>query len=428
MSTQTLDKLFAAMQGAKGIPALESNVSSVLNSLGDDKKGHQELVARIISDFALTQRVLKLANSSMYAPFAKDASSITAALDILGKDALMHVVLGTAMATAAEVEDDKSLSKTLLASEVARNVCTDRPEDVSIAALMYDLGGLMVTKYLPKEAAVIDTKIAAGVDPARAATDVFGMPLQQVGAEVARRWRLPASIVSIIDGTGDPTLVGVAKFSNTASTLILEGKAEEVNQLASALDLPGINKARMKSFIGRKLEETTPAAKSSGADTSMVELNELLKELSHAEWKSAEELAGAMFAGLSLALGTAHCLLFLLTRSGDFGVRYGYGKGIDELKSRLKLSGEYRPTAFHAAIRNNIDLSIDDVSKLKPSALPEGYANLLPKVNKFIVLPLANSRVTGLLYCDWDSDNIITPAQLAIVKKLRDLFTPFIPK
>lgn len=430
MSAPMLDKLFAAMRSTKGIPALENAVKSVLSALHDEKKGHRDVAIHIIEDFSLTQKVLKLANSAMYAPFANGTSSVTSALNMLGADALLHVVLSTAMVTAAEMENEHGLAKTLLASELARNVCADQTEDVSIAALMYELGSLMTARYLPDESATIAKKIASGMEPDVAATDVMGMTLPQVGAEVAKRWRLPTAIVSIIDGSGDPTLVGVAKFSNTVSALILQGKEQEVNQLVSEFKLAGVDTSRLATLIARKLQDVAAAAQenSTHPNSKQTVLSDLLSALTEARFKTAEELAAAMFAELSQTLKTAHCLLFMLTRSGDFGVRYGYGKGVDELKSKLRLSAEFKPTAFHAVIKNNVDVSIADVSKLKASALPDGYTGLLPHVNKFIVLPIANSRVCGLMYCDWDSDDLINQEELAVVKKLRQLFLPFFPR
>jgi hypothetical protein len=157
------------------------------------------------------------------------------------------------------------------------------------------------------------------------------------------------------------------------------------------------------------------------------ELNELYRTLQETGWGNLEELASAMFTGLKKVLKTSHCLLFMLTRSGDFGIRFGQGAGLDVLKSKFRLTAEYQPTAFHAVIKNNVDVSIADVSKLKPTALPDGYTTLLPAVNKFIILPIANQRVSGLIYCDWESDAVVGQNDLAAIRKLRDLFLPHFP-
>jgi HD-like signal output (HDOD) protein len=424
MSNRILEKLFAAMQGAKGIPAMERVVTSVLGTINDAKGSNRLLAEHISGDFALTQKVLKLANSAMYAPFAKEASSVTAAVNILGTDALLHVVLSTGIATATEVADDKMLSKTLLASELARSMCPARSEDMSVAGLMYDLGSLMAAKFLPQEVDLIETKVASGNDPDKAAQDVLGMSFQQLGAEVAKRWKLPASIVTIIDGSGDPELVEIARFSNSASSLVLEGKVEEVDKLVSDLSLPDVDKATLSGLIRRKLEEISLDTEASQT-SSEASLEKLFKVLSVANWKSLEELAGAMFTGISQAMRTAHCLLFVRMSSGDFEVRYGHGTGIDEPRAKFKVAGEYKPTAFHAVIKNNVDISIANVSKLKPSALPDGYATFFPDIKKFIILPIAQGSVSGLVYCDWDSEGVSNQMELATMKKLRDLFLPF---
>lgn len=426
MSARVLEKLFTAMQGARGIPAMENIVTSVLGTLNDINGSTRQLAQHICEDFALTQKVLKLANSAMYAPFAKEAASVTAAVNILGTDALTHVVLSTSVATAAEIDDDKNLSRTLMASELARSMCPDRAETVSIAGLMYDLGHLLAARFLPQEVKLIEAKVAAGGEADKAARDVLGMTFQQLGAEVARRWRLPASIVSVIEGTGDPELVKVAQFSNSASSLIQEGRTEEVSRLVAALDLPNVDKSKLAGLIQRKLEESRPEAPPVRTPAAQA-LEHLFEELAAVPWKTAEDLAGAMFAGISRTLKTTHCLLFMRSRSGDFVVRYGQGKGIDELRARFRIAGEYKPTAFHAVVQNNVDVSIADVSKLKPSSLPDGYAALFPKVGRFVILPIAHGSVSGLIYCDWDCDAAGSETELVALKKLRNLFLPFFP-
>ena len=138
----TLERLFAAMQGSKGFPALENTVASVISSLGNDQYSASDVVQHIVEDFAMTQKVLKLANSTMYAPFSDGSGSVSKALEVLGADALLHIALSTALVTDDEMHSDASLSTTMLSSELARSVCAGRSEEVSIAALMYNMGAI----------------------------------------------------------------------------------------------------------------------------------------------------------------------------------------------------------------------------------------------------------------------------------------------
>ena len=428
MTHHVLDKLLHAMLGSKGVPATERSVASVLGALDIGDAGKREVVDHIIEDFALTQKVLKLANSAMYAPFGSGSASVSSAMDVLGAEAVLHLVLGTDLVSEEEVQQDENLSRTLLASELARNACAERAEDASIATLMYEIGRLMTSKYLGAETAAIDHRVLQGMDVQAASVAVLGMSYQELGVELAARWNLPLSILSTIDGTGDPTLVGIARFSSEASSLIHEGKSEAVNTLLRNLDLPGVDKSRLGALVSRKVEEAKPFQLARQNASAEQALNTLLQTLQLEKIGSVEELSNAMLPELAARLQTAHCVLFMLTRTGDFRVRNGYGKGIDELKSRLRISAEFMPTTFHAAIKNNIDVSIADVSKLKEASLPEGYRQLLPQVTKFIILPIATSRVSGLLYCDWDSDKTLKQAEMEVVKKLRTLFVAVFPQ
>ncbi|MBI5938741.1 MAG: HDOD domain-containing protein [Betaproteobacteria bacterium] len=425
---KTMSKLLAAMQGASGLPASESKVASILTALHGEAKSHTELAHEIVEDFTLTQKVLKLANSPMYAPFAESAASVTSALEVVGADGLLHIVLGTKMVSHAELEEDSGLSRTLLASEVARNALPDRLEHASIAALMYDLGSLMVGRYLPDEMAAIEALVVSGRDAQAAAKKVLGLTLQEIGSEVAKHWQLPEQIVSIIDGSGDQGLIEVARFSTAISSLIHEGKAEEASKLVSASSLSGANKSKLSGLVARKVEALRPRMGKKGVAKprpEQVALERLLAQLSGERKKTVEELAAAMFPAFCELFGVVHCLLFMAVKTGDLYVRHGHGQDVDAFKHKLKISAEFKPTAFHAAIKNNVDVSITDVNKLAPSALPDGFRQLLPNVTRFLVLPIGTDKVTGLVYYDWESNKTLSPGELEVVRKLRNLFLPF---
>lgn len=428
MSSPVLEKLLLAVRQSKGIPASERSVASVLGALDSGSEGRSDVVNHIIEDFALTQKVLKLANSSMYEPFGSGSASVSSALEVLGSEAVLHLVLGAELVSDEGLEQDENLSQTMLASELARNACVDRAEDASIATLMYEIGRLMTTRYLISEAGEIAKRVASGMDPQAASTEVLGISYQELGIELATRWNLPKLIVSSIDGSGDPTLVNISRFSSAASSLIREGKTDAVNSLLASLDLPGVDKSQLAHLVTRKIEQVRAHGGSSEPVSADGILIELLQSLSQEQKETVEDLANAMLPTVADNLKTAHCLLFMLTRSGDLRIRTGYGKGIDELKAKLKVSSEFQPTAFHAAIKNNIDVSISDVSKLKDASLPESYRELLPHVTKFVILPIASKRVSGLLYLDWDSNMLLNPTEMDVIKKLRNLFVPFFPQ
>ena len=430
MNTVLLDKLLLAVRNSKGIPASEQSVASVLGALDSSNEGRQAVVSHIIEDFALTQKVLKLANSSMYAPFGVGASSVSSALEVLGSDALLHVVLGTELISHDALQQDDNLSRTVLAAELSRSACAERAEDASIATLMVEIGRLMTCKYLPAEAATIATRVASGLQPQEATRAVLGMSYQELGVELAARWNLPQALCEVINETGDPTLVGISRFASSAASMIQDGQLDAAKALLLSLDVPGIDKASLGGLVDRKVEMARLQPRRQAPDPALAALAEMdqLQQLLQDKKGTLEELANAMLPGLSQSLKTAHSLLLMLTRTGEQRVRYGYGKGVDELRARLKVSADFLPTAFHAAIKKNIDVYISDVSKLKDASLPEGYRMLLPQVTRFIILPIGRQRVSGLLYCDWDSERALNQSEIEAMKKMRDLLLPFFPQ
>ena len=428
MTNAALEKLYVAIDASRGFPALERTAISVMNALSGVKTESQEVVSHIMEDFALTQKVLKLANSGMYAPFSTGSSTITSALEVMGSDALLYLVLGASQVNDLELETDASLSRTLLAGEIAMNAHVDRKEDISIVTFMYRFGSLLVDRFLPMEMRAIQRKMDGGAAESLAEVEVLGMTLQQIGVEVAKRWNLPSAIIASMDGTGDPDLIRVAKFSNDAAVLLQAGKHEELQRLVAGLEAPGIDKSKLQRLISQKVLAAAPVNAEGVAVSTLSPLDELFAGLSRQPLSSVDDLAKTAFPAFGRLLNALHCVLFMLTRSGDFAVRSGYGSGFDTIKNKLRISAEFQPTAFHAAIRKNIDVSIDDVSKLKPASLPDGYAELFPDTRKFIILPISPSRVTGLLYFDWDAGATLGPAEMDAVKRLRDLFLPLLPR
>ncbi|MCX8517312.1 MAG: HDOD domain-containing protein [Rhodoferax sp.] len=439
MTIAVLDRLLLAMRHAKGVPAAERSVASVLAALDSSDQGKHEVVRHIIEDFALTHKVLKLANSSMYAPMGAGAASVTSAVQVLGREAVLHLVLGVDLVSEEDLHHDVHLARTLLASELARQACARRAEDAAIATLMLEIGQLMVGKYLPAEAALIATQVAAGAGLQAASTAVLGLSFQQVGVELATRWNLPQTLRASIDGSGDPLLVGLARFASTAAALVFAGQSEAVTTLLQKLELPGIDKIRLNALIRDKLKllHLTPPQRVAGS--SKAQLHALLLHLLQAPAGTLAELSQRMLPGIASALSAAHCLLFVTAPGGRMVVRSGFGEVfgvgfgllageiIGKNANKLDFTLSNSPTAFHTALQNHVEVFIADVSRLPDSALPTGYKTLLPQVRKFLILPIANSHAAGLLYCDWEGDTALQAGEMEFLRKLRDLLLPYFP-
>jgi len=324
-----LDKLFAAMQDADGVPALEDSVTALLDQFADQRKQPRPVADKVIEDVALTQQVLKLANSPMYAPFATDVGSVSSAVKVLGDDAVMHLVLNAPVVSAADLHAQPSLSLTLHAAEIARALGGHRSEDASIATMMHNLGHLLVARLLPEEFDGIGQRIRAGEAQDAACRGVLGMTYQQVGKEVATRWNLPATIVSVIEGHGDPELQKLAELSNSAAILADQGQHEEAARLVAGAALPGADTEKLQAVLNRRKYEPVKSAASPhpSRPASPSPLTELYLRLAEMEHDSCETLAGRMFLEVQQTLGTARALLLRPKENGEYRVSYAFGKG-----------------------------------------------------------------------------------------------------
>jgi hypothetical protein len=364
----------------------------------------------------------------MYSPFSKEVSSISEAFKIIGADALRHILLGVNIAAVLDNKDDETLNKILFSSEIAKSVCDVRDvENVSISTLLYGIGTLMANKYLPEEMRSIDIKCARGIAREEATLDILGITLPELGAEIAKSWKLPKKIISIIDETGDQDIVNLVKFSNKVSSLIYDGKQKEASGLIESFDLPESQRNKLNSLVVKRTEKLGEVS-TVNEITSVDILKDLLFDLSNKK-KNANDVAKLILNTIGETLDAKHCLLFMQTKSGEFRVRYYDDRCSTEIKNVFRVSSEYQPNTFHAVLKNNVDIAINDISKLKEDSLPSFYRNLLPEIKKFIVLPISNgSRVSGLLYFDWDHYRDISSEELELVRKLRDVFLPFFPK
>ncbi|MDC6129483.1 HDOD domain-containing protein, partial [Burkholderia gladioli] len=89
-----LDKLWARMNDRGDFPMLSDSLRATMAAIDNDNLDFTALVGVVLSDFALTQKVIRLANSAMYIAFGGNITTVTRALMVLGMDAVGHLVVG----------------------------------------------------------------------------------------------------------------------------------------------------------------------------------------------------------------------------------------------------------------------------------------------------------------------------------------------
>ncbi len=119
-----------------------------------------------------------------------------------------------------------------------------------------------------------------------------------------------------------------------------------------------------------------------------------------------------------------HVILVLQDRARkEYCAKMGFGGDIDDLIGKFHFPIAFSSNVFHAAIKNNADLYIEDASEKKIRAnIPDWYKNILG-AGSFFIFPLVVNKVPlGLIYADHAKPNGVrlSSKQLNLVKALRN--------
>ena len=200
--TALLDKLWARMNERGDFPLLSESLRATMAAMKNDDLDFTALVRVVLSDFALTQKVLRLANSAMYMAFGGNITTVTRALMVLGMDTVGHLVVGLKLvdhfhhSTPRRIDAKLELNRALLSGCVARKLTEHAElrggEEAVVCTLMRQVGKLLVVCYLDTEWDRIRRRAAElNGDDEAACIDVLGVGFDEIGLEAAASWRLP---------------------------------------------------------------------------------------------------------------------------------------------------------------------------------------------------------------------------------------------
>src|SRR6516225_7195469 len=215
-------------------------------ALDDEKVSCPEVADIIATDPALTAALLRQANSAYYG-YARKIERVDRAVSLVGLDHMHELVLDTSIASvfpgiAPQRMDMKrfwqdSLRRALLARTVAARIEGIDTERLFIAALLADLGHLVMYLAVPDlMAAVLDTQPARGESLADVERRMVGCDFTEVGAALTATWHLPVSYGVLIGTQLNPAAAG--DYAPQAALLNVVGAVAARAGGATASDYP----------------------------------------------------------------------------------------------------------------------------------------------------------------------------------------------
>ncbi len=211
MNPDLLERVLAC----RDLPTLPAVAMRVVELTGNDSVNVKQLADAIQNDQALAAKILRTVNSSLYAIRTR-CSSINQAIVMLGMSAVKSLALGFTLVSAirdaktAGLDMDEHWRRALYTAIAARCIAQKarlpNPEECFLGGLLQDVG--MVALYLTLGRPYLEVIAAAKGDHhavMKHELRVLEVHHADVGAMLAKRWKLPESLVMPIKYHERPT-------------------------------------------------------------------------------------------------------------------------------------------------------------------------------------------------------------------------------
>src|SRR6266516_4427671 len=200
-------RLAAAFEAVERFPVLIEARSRVMQAATTDSPRVGELVEAIESDVGLTIAVLRYANRGGVEAGA--VGSIPAALQALKPSGVLAIA-GTAPAFdffepngGWELKPERfrvhALATQQAADQIGRAVGWPERDELAVAALLHDVGRLVISKLHPGRKSYFDSVANTPEQRIREERDQLGIDHALVGGVLARRWNVPQQIAVAIE-------------------------------------------------------------------------------------------------------------------------------------------------------------------------------------------------------------------------------------
>jgi putative nucleotidyltransferase with HDIG domain len=234
------------IEGIDTLDPLPVTVQQLTYSLSDEDFPLAEVAKIVEYDQAVMANILKVANS-VYFSGRNRIETARAAVVRLGSSSLLNIVLGQYLKKISAdtplydlTEHDlwmHSVVSSLAAEEIMKNSKLEIPAETPIAALLHDVGKLIMVRYFESDfRPVLSLCEEKDITFVEAERELFGCDHAEVGGAVAKKWGFPEEIILAVERHHDfevlepqPILDTVVMSNLVAKTLAAGLGAEGMN-------------------------------------------------------------------------------------------------------------------------------------------------------------------------------------------------------
>ncbi len=441
---QFFDALWNRMAQQGDFPTLQFCIDNVFKTLSSDISVG-EMAAAVLSDFSLSQKVIRLANSAMYRSFGGEVTTVSRAILVLGVDAISHLTLGVQLldyfsgVAINRPQASHELKQALIAGELTRSLSNaqgiGQAEEAVVCTLMHHMSRLLLIFYFPEEWEQIRALCEGdAMQESEACQRVLDVTLEDIAQAAAIKWRLPAVIAnsmlrkrfdadSVLESHAD-WLSAIADVSARAAAMLASDAPEAAVQalLLTHAEALGLQTAAVEGAVKQALALNVSMAHAESPDTdhagdanpprnagkpkdALKRLQQSLLEVQReGSGLPVSELAPLVLESAMRALNFSHCFLMLLNPMAKrFGARVGFGEGMREKMEALSFEEGFVPDIFHfAAIAHKPLLFEDSFDKELAHRVPRWYREQMPDARSILVAPvMIKNRCVAMICGDW---------------------------
>lgn len=184
------------------LPIISQELTKLINQSDASINDIEEL---IMSDMALTSKLLKLINSPFYG--MKNITSVKKAINYLGFNQLRNILNISIFADFAKLEKElnpnefwkHSIAVAIMTDILAIKTKNIYKEFAYISGLLHDIGKVIYLNFYQKDFLDISRETMINKVPlAQGERDHFGFSHDAIGSYIAKEWNLPIEVVEAI--------------------------------------------------------------------------------------------------------------------------------------------------------------------------------------------------------------------------------------
>lgn len=221
----------------KSFPGMPGTALKLLAMIDDPSMRVSQIEKILRQDPGLTANVLRLANSAYFGIPSK-VGSIRQAVILLGLKRLIQMVIAACVSAIMDKPVPgynlppgelwrHSIAVSVAAEGLVKELKVDAGEEIFTAALLHDVGKLVLGEFVKEDFKQIETAVSEGIAFETAETIVLGTNHADTGARILTNWSLPTEIVNAVRWHHAPenadqtsTMLDIVHVANFMSMMI----------------------------------------------------------------------------------------------------------------------------------------------------------------------------------------------------------------